>query len=413
MPRTVAPLTDTAIRKAKPGPKPTKLRDGGGLYVQLNPDGSRWWRWDYRRPVTGKRNTLSLGTYPEVSLADARGRQAEARRLLASGIDPGEHRKAAKVAGVEKAANSFEVVTREWLGKQKWVESYRCKVVAWMDNDVFPWIGGRPVAELAAPDFLRVARRIEERGAIESAHRIMQNCGQVMRYAVATGRADRNPVADLRGALAPPMERHHAAITDPRELGGLLRAIDGYAGDASTRAALRLAPLVFVRPGELRHAEWSEIDLDAGEWNIPAHKMKMREPHLVPLSSQAVAILRDLQPLTGHRQYVFPGGRSPKRPLSDNALTAALRRMGFDKEAMTAHGFRATARTLLDEVLGWRPDLIEHQLAHAVRDPNGRAYNRTSHLAERRKMMQAWADYLDALEADTGSTVVQFKPKAA
>lgn len=213
MPRTVAPLTDTAIRKAKPGPKPTKLRDGGGLYVQLNPDGSRWWRWDYRRPVTGKRNTLSLGTYPEVSLADARGRQAEARRLLASGIDPGEHRKAAKVAGVEKAANSFEVVTREWLGKQKWVESYRCKVVAWMDNDVFPWIGGRPVAELAAPDFLRVARRIEERGAIESAHRIMQNCGQVMRYAVATGRADRNPVADLRGALAPPMERHHAAIT--------------------------------------------------------------------------------------------------------------------------------------------------------------------------------------------------------
>ncbi|MBH1878399.1 MULTISPECIES: tyrosine-type recombinase/integrase [Lysobacteraceae] len=413
MPRTVAPLTDTAIRKAKPGPKPTKLRDGGGLYVQLNPDGSRWWRWDYRRPVTGKRNTLSLGTYPEVSLADARGRQAEARRLLASGIDPGEHRKAAKVAGVEKAANSFEVVTREWLGKQKWVESYRCKVVAWMDNDVFPWIGGRPVAELAAPDFLRVARRIEERGAIESAHRIMQNCGQVMRYAVATGRADRNPVADLRGALAPPMERHHAAITDPRELGGLLRAIDGYAGDASTRAALRLAPLIFVRPGELRHAEWSEIDLDAGEWNIPAHKMKMREPHLVPLSSQAVAILRDLQPLTGHRQYVFPGGRSPKRPLSDNALTAALRRMGFDKETMTAHGFRATARTLLDEVLGWRPDLIEHQLAHAVRDPNGRAYNRTSHLPERRKMMQAWADYLDALRADMGNVVVPFKPKAA
>lgn len=413
MPRTVAPLTDTAIRKAKPGPKPTKLRDGGGLYVQLNPDGSRWWRWDYRRPVTGKRNTLSLGTYPEVSLADARGRQAEARRLLASGIDPGEHRKAAKVAGVEKAANNFEVVTREWLGKQKWVESYRCKVVAWMENDVFPWIGGRPVAELAAPDFLRVARRIEERGAIESAHRIMQNCGQVMRYAVATGRADRNPVADLRGALAPPMERHHAAITDPRELGGLLRAIDAYAGDVSTRAALRLAPMVFVRPGELRHAEWSEIDLDAGEWNIPAHKMKMREPHLVPLSSQAVAILRDLQPLTGHRQYVFPGGRSPKRPLSDNALTAALRRMGFDKETMTAHGFRATARTLLDEVLGWRPDLIEHQLAHAVRDPNGRAYNRTSHLPERRKMMQAWADYLDALRADTGNVVVPFKPKAA
>lgn len=413
MPRAVPPLTDPAIRKAKPGPKPYKLRDGGGLYLLLNPDGSRWWRWDYRRPVTGKRNTLSLGTYPDVSLKAARDRHAEARRLLAAGIDPGEHRKAEKVAGAERAANSFEVVAREWLGKQNWVESYRCKVVAWMVNDVFPWIGGRPVAELAAPDFLRVARRIEERGAIESAHRIMQNCGQVMRYAVATGRADRNPVADLRGALAPPAERHHAAITDPRELGGLLRAIDAYSGDATTRAALRLAPLVFVRPGELRHAEWSEINLDAAEWNIPAHKMKMREPHLVPLSSQAVAILRDLQPLTGHRQYVFPGGRSPKRPLSDNALTAALRRMGFSKETMTAHGFRATARTLLDEVLGWRPDLIEHQLAHAVRDPNGRAYNRTSHLPERRKMMQAWADYLDALRADTGNIVVPFKPKAA
>lgn len=413
MPRTVAPLTDTAIRKAKPGPKPTKLRDGGGLYVQLNPDGSRWWRWDYRRPVTGKRNTLSLGTYPEVSLADARGRQAEARRLLAAGVDPGEHRKAAKVAGVEKASNSFEVVAREWLGKQTWKETYQVKVAAWMTNDIYPWLGARPIADISAQDFLRVIRRVEERGAVESAHRIMQNCGQIMRYAIATGRAERNPVADLRGALAPPVERHHAAITDPRELGGLLRAIDAYTGDVTTRAALRLAPLVFVRPGELRHAEWSEIDLDAGEWSIPAHKMKMRQPHLVPLSSQAVAILRDLQPLTGHRQYVFPGGRSPKRPLSDNALTAALRRMGFDKETMTAHGFRATARTLLDEVLGWRPDLIEHQLAHAVRDPNGRAYNRTSHLPERRKMMQAWADYLDALRADTGNVVVPFKPKAA
>lgn len=413
MPRTIPPLTDTAIRKAKPGPKPVKLRDGGGLYILINPDGSRWWRWDYRRPVTGKQNTLSFGTYPEVSLADARERRAEARRQVAAGIDPGEHRKAEKAAGLERSANSFEVVARELLGKQDWVDKYRVKIIAWMENDVFPWIGSRPIAELAAPDFLRVARRIEERGANESALRIMQNCGKVMRYAIATGRADRNPVADLKGALAPSVERHHAAITDPKQLGGLLRAIDGYSGDATTRAAMRLAPLVFVRPGELRQAEWSEIDLEKAEWNIPAHKMKTREPHLVPLSSQAVEILRDLQPLTGHRQYVFPGGRSPKRPLSDNAINAALRRMGFDKDTMTAHGFRATARTLLDEELRWRPDLIEHQLAHAVRDPNGRAYNRTSHLPERKKMMQAWSDYLDECRIKFGNVVIPFKAKAA
>lgn len=413
MPRTVAPLTDTAIRKAKPGPKPAKLRDGGGLYIQVNPDGSRWWRWDYRRPVTGKQNTLSFGTYPEVSLADARERRAEARRQVAAGIDPGEHRKAERAAGQERSANSFEVVAREWLGKQGWVDKYRIKIIAWMENDVFPWVGSRPVAELTAPDFLRVARRIEDRGAIESARRIMQNCGQVMRYAIATGRADRNPVADLRGALASPVERHHAAITDPKQLGGLLRAIDDYSGDAVTRAAMRLAPLVFVRPGELRHAEWSEIDLEKAEWNIPAHKMKMREPHLVPLSSQALEILRDLQPLTGNRQYVFPGGRSPKRPLSENAITAALRRMGFDKNTMTGHGFRATARTLLDEELGWRPDLIEHQLAHAVRDPNGRAYNRTSHLSERKKMMQAWSDYLDRCRISNGKIVHISQGRAA
>ena len=397
MPVPVTPLTDTAIRKAKPGPTPIKLRDGGGLYLLLRPDGARWWRWDYRRPVTGKRNTLSLGTYPDVGLSEARQRHAEARKLLAAGVDPGEQRKAEKAAGADRAANSFEVVAREWLGKQAWVPGYLDKVAAWMDNDVFPYIGGRPVAELTAPEFLRVARRIEERGAIESAHRIMQNCGQVMRYAIATGRADRNPVADLKGALTPAQESHHAAITDPAGLGGLLRAIDGYAGDAATRAALKLAPLLFVRPGELRQAEWSEFDLDKAEWNISAEKMKMRQPHLVPLCEQAVAILRELQPLTGRGQYVFPGGRSPRRPMSNNALNAALRRMGYAKEVMTAHGFRASAHTLLDEVLGFRPDYIEHQLAHAVRDPLGRAYNRTQHLPERRKMMQAWADYLDTL----------------
>ena len=403
-------LTDTAIRKAKPGAKPVKLADGGGLYLLLRPDGARWWRWDYRRPVTGKRNTLSLGTYPETGLADARARHAEARKALAAGIDPGEQRKAEKAAGLERAGNSFEVVAREWLAKQTWVAGYRDKVDAWMVNDVFPYIGGKPVAEVTAPDFLRVARRIEERGAIESAHRILQNCGQVMRYAIATGRADRNPVADLKGALTTAEGRHHAAITDPLALGGLLRAIEGYSGDPVTRAALKLSGLLFVRPGELRHAEWPEIDLDKAEWNIPADKMKMRQPHLVPLCDQAVAILRELHPLTGRGQYVFPGARSPRRPMSNNAINAALRRMGYDTDTMTAHGFRATARTLLDEVLGFRPDYIEHQLAHAVRDPNGRAYNRTAHLAERRKMMQAWADYLHNLRE--GGQVIPLRAKA-
>ena len=403
-------LTDTAIRKAKPGAKPAKLADSGGLYLLLRPDGARWWRWDYRRPVTGKRNTLSLGTYPETGLADARARHAEARKALAAGIDPGEQRKAEKAAGLERAGNSFEVVAREWLAKQTWVAGYRDKVDAWMVNDVFPYIGGKPVAEVTAPDFLRVARRIEERGAIESAHRILQNCGQVMRYAIATGRADRNPVADLKGALTTAEGRHHAAITDPLALGGLLRAIEGYYGDPVTRAALKLSGLLFVRPGELRHAEWEEIDLDKAEWNIPADKMKMRQPHLVPLCDQAVAILRELHPLTGRGQYVFPGARSPRRPMSNNAINAALRRMGYDTDTMTAHGFRATARTLLDEVLGFRPDYIEHQLAHAVRDPNGRAYNRTAHLAERRKMMQGWADYLHNLRE--GGQVIPLRAKA-
>lgn len=402
-------LTDTAIRKAKPTDKPHRLFDGGGLYLEVSPAGGKLWRLKYR--FGGKEKRLALGAYPDTGLADARERRDDARKLLANGADPSEVKKAAKAAGEERAANSFEVVAREWLAKQTWVDSYRVKVEAWMAGDVYPYIGARPVAELLAPEFLRCGRRIEERGAIESAHRVMQTCGQVMRYAIATGRADRNPVADLKGALAAPAERHHAAITDPVAFGGLLRAIDGYTGDVVTRAALKLSALLFVRPGELRHAEWSEIDLEAGEWNIPAGKMKMRQPHLVPLCAQAVTILRELQPLTGRGQYVFPGGRSPRRPLSNNAITAALRRMGFDGQTMTAHGFRATARTILDEVLGYRVDYIEHQLAHAVKDPNGRAYNRTAFLPERRKMMQGWADYLDALRI--GGDVLPFKRKAS
>lgn len=309
-------LTDTAIRKAKPADKPQRMFDGGGLYLEVAPSGGKWWRLKYR--FGGREKRLSLGTYPDTGLADARDKRDAARKLLAAGVDPGEQRKAKKAAGEERTANSFEVIARDWLGKQTWVEHYRVKVEAWMANDVYPYIGGQPVAELSAPEFLRVGRRMEGRGALESAHRVLQTCGQIMRYAIATGRAERNPVVDLKGAIASPAERHHAAITEPAVLGGLLRAIDGYAGDPATRAALKLSALLFVRPGELRHAEWSEFDLHAGEWNIPASKMKMRQPHLVPLSEQAVAILRELHPLTGRGQYVFPGDRSPRRPMEAN-----------------------------------------------------------------------------------------------
>lgn len=405
-------LTDTGIRKAKHTDKPRKLTDGAGLYLLLNPKGSRWWRWDYR--YLGKRKTLSMGTYPDTGLADARSRRDEARKLLAAGVDPGENRKATRAATEDRAANSFEVVGREWFGKQKanWVKGHADKILLRLENDIFPWLGSRPIADVTAKQLLTTINRIVDRGAVESAHRALQNCGQVFRYAIVTGRAERNPAADLRGALPTVKPTHHAAITDPDKVGGLLRAIDVYVGTFVTKCALRLAPLVFVRPGELRQAEWGEIELDDAAWNIPGEKMKMGEPHLVPLSEQAVAILRELQPLTGRGRYVFPSARSPKRPMSNNAVLSALRRMGFDKDEMSGHGFRAMARTILDETLHFRPDYIEHQLAHAVRDPNGRAYNRTAHLAERRKMMQAWADYLDALKADTGKVLV-FKQKAS
>ena len=402
------PLSDAAIRKAKPADKTQRLFDGGGLYLEITPAGGKLWRQKYR--FGGKEKRLAHGTYPEVSLAEARDRRDNARRLLAAGTDPGEHRKAEKQAGEDRATNSFEAVAREWFGKfaPNWAASHAGKIMGRLENDLFPWIGSRPVAEIKAPELLRCLRRIESRGALETAHRVLQNAGQVFRYAIATGRADRDPSTDLRGALAPWKPQHYPAPTDPKAVGELLRAIDGYTGGNVVKAMLRLAPLVFVRPGELRQAEWAEIDLEAAEWNIPAHKMKMREPHMVPLSRQAIEILTDLQPLTGNRAHVFPGGHDPRKPMSEAALNAALRRMGYDKTTMTAHGFRAIARTLLDEELGFRPDYIEHQLAHAVRDPNGRAYNRTAHLAARRKMMQAWADYLDRRRTDTGK-ILEFK----
>jgi integrase len=379
------------------------------MYLLVKPNGSRWWRFDYRRPLTRKRNTLSLGTYPDVSLKNARAKRDEARAMVAEGIDPGEQRKAAAIAG----ADTFEAVAREWFEKfsTHWAASHADKVLRRLERDVFPWIGGRPIAKLDAPTILATLRRIESRGAVETAHRALQNCGQVFRYAVATGRAPGDVTRDLRGSLTPWKPGHFASITDPDEVGALLRAIDGFTGMYQVAAALKLAPLVFVRPGELRHAEWTEIDLDAAEWNIPAHKMKMGEPHLVPLSTQAVAILQNLQPLSGGGRYVFPGARDRKKPLSDMAMNAAFKRMGFDGQTFTAHGFRAMARTILDERLGFRPDYIEHQLAHAVKDANGRAYNRTSFLPERRKMMQAWADYLNALRDETPK-VVPIKRKA-
>lgn len=390
-------LTDIAIRSAKPADKPIKLTDGGGLYLLLNPNGSRWWRLDYR--YGGKRKTLSMGIYPDVGLKDARIRRDDARKLLASDVDPGENRKAVKAAKFERATNSFEAIAREWFARNSatWKASHGDRIIRRFERDLFPWIGGKPISELTAPEVLAAVRKIEDRGALETAHRALSNCGQVFRYAIATGRASRDISADLRGALTPVKTEHFPAITEPKQVGALLRAMDGYTGSQIVRYALRLAPLVFVRPGELRNAEWAHIDLAAAEWRYTV--TKTNTPHIVPLSRQAVEILTELQALTGDGRYLFPSARTNSRPMSDNAILSALRRMGIEKDEMTGHGFRAMARTILDEVLGVRPDYIEHQLAHAVRDPNGRAYNRTAHLPERRKMMQQWADYLDKLKA--------------
>ena len=386
------PLTDTQIRNAKPREKIYKLYDGGGLYLEVSPKGGKWWRIKYR--FGGKEKRLSLGVYPDVSLKDARKRRDEARKLLANDVDPGEYRKAAK-------ANSFELVAREWYTKHSpnWTDSHGSRIIRRLERDIFPWIGGKAIAEITAPQLLEVIRRVEHRGALETAHRALGNCGQVFRYAIATGRAERDPSADLRGALPPVKGTHFASVTEPKEVAEILRALDGYKGTLPVRCALRLAPLVFVRPGELRHAEWADINLDAAEWRYTVSKTGTQ--HIVPLARQAVAILEELKPLTESGRYVFPSARNPRgdKPMSDNAILAAMRRMGIGKDEMSGHGFRAMARTILDEVLGFRPDYIEHQLAHAVRDPNGRAYNRTAHLEERRKMMQEWADYLDKLKA--------------
>ena len=398
------PLTDVAIRRAQPSKKSRKMFDGRGLYLEVSPRGGKWWRLKYR--FEGKDKRISLGVYPDVSLKEARQRCEDARRLLAGGVDPSAHRQALKAAKAQRDSNTFEAVAREWFTKQAptWAPSHSSLIMSRLQRNIFPWLGGKPIADINASQLLEVLRRIEQRGVLETAHRVLQNCGQVFRYAVATGRAERDLSADLRGALSPVKKKHFAALTDPKKVGPLLRVLDGYEGSLIVRCALRLAPLVFVRPGELRRAEWSDIDLEAAEWRFTVTKTDSQ--HLVPLSRQAVEVLRELYPLTGHGRFVFPSGRTPRgeRPMSENAVLAALRRLGIAKEEMSGHGFRAMARTLLDEVLGFRPDYIEHQLAHAVRDPLGRAYNRTAHLPERRKMMQAWADYLDQLKADGGNT---------
>jgi integrase len=396
------PLTDTAVRNAKPGDKPVKMFDERGLFLIVTPAGGKWWRLRYK--FDGKEKLLSLGVYPDVELKDARDRRDEARKLLANGIDPGENRKIQKSARVERAANSFEAIAREWFAKNRdsWATSHADKIIRRLENDVFPWLGGKPIAEITAPDVLSVLRRIEGRGTIDTAHRAKSNISQVMRYAIATGKAERDPCPDLRGALPPLRHDNFASITDPAEVAELLRAMDAFSGTFVVKSALLLSPLVFVRPGELRKALWADIDLDKAEWSFPASKVKKTEAprkHLVSLATQAVAILRDLHALTGHGRYVFPG-RDPQKPMSGAAVNAALRRMGYDtKQEITGHGFRAMARTILHEELHQKPEVIEHQLSHKVPDALGTAYNRTKFLKDRKAMMQLWGDYLDKLKA--------------
>ena len=393
-------LTDTKVRNSKPGIKQLKLFDGGGLFLLITPKGGRGWRFKYR--FDGKEKLISFGTYPEISLGYARSMREEARSLVSKKIDPSMARKEERRERAAAVENTFEIVAREWHKKnyKKWVPKHGDQILRRLELNIFPYIGLMPIADIKPLDMLGALQKIEIRGANESARRIKQNCGQVFRYAVATGRAERDVTTDLKDALAPVISTHHAAITDPDEVAGLLRAIDSYEGYKVVRYALQISPLVFVRPGELRNAEWSEVDFDKAEWSISPERMKMKQAHLVPLSSQAISILYELHGITGTGRYLFPSIRSVARSISDNTINAALRRLGYEKDEMTAHGFRAMARTILDEVLQVRPDFIEHQLAHAVRDPNGRAYNRTAHLEERKKMMQLWADYLDGLKAE-------------
>lgn len=393
------PLTDTFVRQVKPiKENGDKYADGGGMYLLVKKSG-KYWRMDYRH--LGTRKTLALGIYPEISLAKARKRRQEARELIAEGSDPGVAKREKRQSLIDAAAITFESVARQWLAKTAvdHAASTHSKLTTWLEKDAFPFIGKKPISTITPRDVLLAVQKIEARGAVFSAHKVKQICGQVFRFGVASGLVERDVTADLRGALSAIPKKHYSAITEPQQVAGLLRAIQAYQGHAYSIAALRLSPMLFVRPGELRSAEWVEFNLDAAEWRIPGRKMKMKIDHIVPLAAQAVQILRDLHRLTGHRKYVFPSIRTFDKCMSENTINAALRGMGYGQDVMTGHGFRATARTILDEVLGERVDLIEHQLAHAVKDTNGRAYNRTAHLPARKEMMQRWADYLDRLSS--------------
>lgn len=401
--------SNATIKSIKRGDARSRLSDGAGLYLRLFVNGgSHGWRFDYS--FNGRRNTLSLGTYPDTSLSLARKKAEDARKLVSAGTDPSDLRKEIRSertmrrTAEQRAAtglppiDSFEAVAREWHAKSEptWAPSHSSKIIRRLELDVFPWIGARPVSAIRPTELLSLLKRVEERGAIETTHRVQQNCGQVFRYAVATGRAESDPSRDLRGALTPWKPEHYPTLTDAREVGRLLRDIEAYEGGFITKCAMKLSPLLFVRPGELRRAQWCEINLDAAEWRIPAAKMKGRVMHIVPLARQAVDILRDLQPLTGQSAWVFPGARTNGEPMSENTVNAALRRLGYDRTMITAHGFRGMASTLLHEC-GWPSDVIERQLSHAERNAVKAAYNHAEHLPARRKMMQAWADHLDVL----------------
>ena len=398
-------LTDAKVRKLKPKATPYKLSDRDGLYLLVQPTGARWWRWDYR--FNGVRKTLSLGVFPNVGLGAAREKLSDERKRLAAGVDPSLARRVERQKREAETRDTFEALALEWLGKHKAkLATATVDKITWLfEGYLFPQIGSRPIASIEPPELLAALRKIETRGRIETAHRTKQIAGQVFRYAIATGKATRDPSADLAGALQPVVTANHAAVTDPAAIGALLRAIEGFRGSFPVWQALRLAPLVFTRPGELRKAEWTEIDLESATWRIPAVRMKTRQPHIVPLSTQAIEILRELWPLTGRGRFVFPSIRSGERPMSDNTLNASLRRLGYGNKDMTAHGFRVMASTRLNE-LGWRPDLIERQLAHVEKNAVRRVYNRAMYLEERRQMMQAWADHLDALRDQKAALVV-------
>lgn len=425
-------LTDktiqAAIKAAVKAGKPKKVSDGAGLLLEARPSGAGWWRLRY--VSGGKEGMLSLGIYPDVPLALARERREKARAALAAGTNPSQQRKADKAAKAVKAEaarlaaagmpglGTFEHAAREWHAHMSpsWSPTHAVKVLALLVNDLFPYIGARPLAELTPPELLKQAKRVEARGAVETAYRVLKAAGAVFRFSVQRGYCESDPTRDLKGAVVLPVAKHRAAVTDPTKLGELLRAIDAYQGTPVVRAALALAPLVFLRPGELRKAEWSEFDLDGETWTVPAARMKGRlkaklngPPHVVPLASQAVAILRDLHPLTGAGTYVFPNPLTAERPLSDNGVLSALRRMGFGKDEMTGHGFRASARTILAERLNVDETVIEAQLAHAVGDALGRAYNRTRFMDQRRAMMKTWANYLDQLRV--GAKVIDMQTK--